>query len=384
MDSINVNGQQPAVQDQLFETVLGDAGFDPQVLAKEIVPLLQAAGALIVTDGVKGGDGEINSKELIPEIDPAEVNDLAADMAKLEELIALLTLENDEEQAKAIQARIQQKIDDLEAKHAETLKKIQEAVDKAVEQAKAAERNKILGWIMTSLAVLAAGISIAMTAGAAAPSAVMIAACVLSCTGSAIGLTTQILEETGTMDKIIEHYAEAYAKEHDVSLAEAKQEMQKRAQIVMMVIQGALALASLGCGIASMVSAAKTAAQAATEVGKSVSEAGGQASKFSAKTMLLLRWSQMSTQGLSLTGGVTQNILQYLDTKLAKQAADEEAQLAELKALLDAIKDGIEQDQDRLEQLLEQIQSMLGVLTAIFTEPIETANDIMNQFKQGV
>ena len=384
MDNMNVNGQQTGLQDQLFETVLGQGNFDPSVLAKELVPLLQAAGALVVTDGANGGDGEINSKELIPEIDPSEVNDLAADMAKLEELIALLTLENDEEQAKAIQARIQQKIDDLEAKHAETLKKIQEAVDKAVEQAKAAERNKILGWIMTSLALVAAGVSIVMTAGAAAPSAVMIAACVLSCTGSAIGLTTQILEEAGTMDKIIEHYAEEYAKEHDVTLAEAKQVMQQRAQITMMVIQGALALASLGCGIASMVSAAKSAAQAATEVGKSATQATGQASKFSAKTMLLLRWAQMSTQGLSLAGGVTQNIFQYLDAKLAKQAADEEAQLAELKALLDAIKDGIEQDQDRLTQLLEQIQSMLGVLTAIFTEPIETANDIMNNFKQGV
>lgn len=360
MSDFNVNNQQQAdVQNAFIETILDQTGFDPEVFQAEIVPLLQAAGNLLVNDA-QGDDGEINTKELVPEIDPADVKDLATDMAQLEELIALLTLEKDEEQAKALQTRIETKIKDMETKHKETLTKIGEAVQKAVEQAKAAERNKIFGWIMTGLAVFGAIVSIVATAGTT--SGVAIAACVLAVTSAAVGLTTQILQETGEMDKIIEHFAKQYAEEKGVTLQAAKQEMQKRAQIGMMVIQGVLALASLGCGVASLFSATK----AATEIPKIV---------------MLARYTQLGTQFLGLGGGIAQNVLQYMDLDLMKDAAEEEAQLAELKAFLEKLKAALEEDQSALQDLLQQIQEGYGVLIDILTKPLDTANDIMNNLK---
>ena len=375
---VNGANSQPNVTNQFFDTILDQSGFDPEVFSKEIVPLLQAFVNLDVTE-LPGADGEITSRELIPEIDPSEVQDIARDMAELEGLIALLTLENEEEQAKAIKARIQAKIEDMEAKHKETLNKIQEAVDKAVEQAKAAERNKIFGWVMTALSVIAAAVSVVVTLGSATPLA--IAACSLAVAGAAIGLTTQILNETGTMEKILNHFAEKYADEHNVPLSEAKREMQKRSQIVMMCIQGALALGSLACGIANMVSAAKAAADVGIEAGKMASQVSNQLIKLSDKAALIMKYTQMTTQILSLGGGIAQNVMQYLDLNLMKEAAEEEAELAELKAFLEIIKAGIEDNQEALQDLLTKIQDLLGVVTAIFAGQLDNFDDFMKYFK---
>lgn len=382
MDPTIQNNPQPGVQQP---TDLGTMGLDNAAFTEalaEVLPLLRAAGeSLIVTN--KDGDkesGTVTTEEL-PEIDEADLKSLSADLAELEELIALLTLENEEKQAEEIKSRIEAKVKDLENKHAETLDKIKKTVELAVQQAKEAERNKIFGWVMTALSLVAAAISIVVTAGAATPLAV--AACTLACVGAAVGLTTQILEETDTIKDLIEDKAKEMAKDpaNHMTFAQAKAKIQKDYQIAMIVVQCTLALASISCGIAGMLKGASAAAQGA----KAAADAASNTSKwaaFMAKLTAICKIAQPITQVLSLTGGAISTKFAFDALELMKESAEEEAQLQELKAMLDKIKEAIEEEQGAMQLLLEQIQDLFGTIAALLMDPIENGNDILEKTRE--
>lgn len=332
-----------------------------QVLAGQTVTVIHGLSELL-----KDKDFQNAVHDIIPEIDPAELSALSTEMADLEALVALLTLENDEEQAKEISARIDAKVKEMETNHEKTLKKVQESIDKAVEQQKLQDKNKILGWIMMGLAILAAAISIAATAVTGGGS-LAIVGCVLAGVSALFSMTNQILDATGVIEKSINERAEKYAKEHGCSLSKAKQKLMKDYQIGMMVAQCVLAIASISCGITSMVQAAKAAADVVEK-----------AMTTTAKLLTGLRVAQMLSGAASLGTGITSSVNQWKMLFLNKDSADSQAAIKELKALLEKIQNEIDEEQEKLENILMQIRDILGVVLAIFTEPLETADQILD------
>lgn len=339
-----------------------------QQVATEVAPLLRDALKVLAGDD----QGDVSIRDLIPEIDDAELADLAADMAELESLIALLTLENEEVQAKAIQARIEAKMKEMDAHHSKVLAKIQESIDKAVEQAKAQERNGVLGWILMALSVVAAVVSVVLTAGAAAPGAFAIIGCVIGCTSAALTVVTTALEKSGKLKECLEEDARELAEKEGISYKKALEQVNKKYQLAMIITQSLLGVASLACSIGSFVMAAKAGADAA----KTGVQVGAELAKNAAPKWL--QWAQLGLSILSVGGGITTTTLAFIDLFKEKALAETEAELAELQKYLEKLKEAIAMEQEALEELLQKIQSSLSTLAEILLEPLQSVENMLN------
>lgn len=340
-----------------------------QQIATEVAPLLRDALKVLAGDG----QGDASIRDLIPEIDEAELADLAADMAELEALIALLTLENEEEQAKAIQARIEAKLKEMSAHHDKILAKIQETINKAVEQAKAQDRNGVLGWIFMALSIVAAVISVAVTAGAAAPGAFAIIGCAIGCTSAALTVVTTALEKSGKLQELLEEDARELADKEGIPYKKALEQVNKKYQLAMIITQSLLGVAALTCSIGSFVTAAKAGADGA----KTGLEVGAELAKNALPKWVA--WIQLGTSILGVGGGVTTTTLAFIDLYKEKALAEAEAELAELQKYLEKLKEAIALEQDALEELLQKIQSSLSTLAEILLEPLESVENILNE-----
>ena len=337
-------------------------------IATEVAPLLRDALKVLTGDDQEG----MSIRDLIPEIDDAELADLAADMAELEELIALLTLENEEEQAKAIQARIEAKLKEMSTHHEKVLAKIQETIDKAVEQAKAQERNGVLGWILMALSVVAAVVSVALTAGAAAPGAFAIIGCVVGCVSASLTVVTTALEKSGKLKECLEADARDLAEKEGITYKKALEKVNKKYQLAMLITQSVLGLAALACSIGSLVTAAKAGGDA---VEKGVEIAADIAKNSAPKW---LQWAQLGMSILGVGGGITTTALAFIDLFKEKALAESEAELAELQKYLEKRKEAIAMEQEALEELLQKIQNSLSALAEILLEPLQSVENILN------
>jgi len=329
-----------------------------QAAAKDVASLL--GGQSLNVTGTAGLTLGAKIEIGVPELDEAELESLDSVNEDLAQLIALLTLENDEVQAEQVQKRIKSLVDKIQAKHDEVSRKLDESINKAVEQAKSNKRNKILGWLMTALTVIAAVIATVATCGAGlggAALAVGVVGCVCAGLGAAMSLTMSILNETGGMEKIRTHFAHQYMKD-DPSLteSEAKALFDKRFGIGMAIAQGILALGSLGTGIAS----------AAIGGGKTLHAA--------------LRIAQIAvTTANTIVGGVSAGF-QWSSLFLNKEAAELQAELKELQAVIDKLNALLETEQDALVKLLQEMQSCLSVITELVEADSQIQEDILGNF----
>lgn len=301
-------------------------------------------------------------RELVPEIDDAELEDLSTDMAELEQLMALLTLESDEEQAKVIATRIDAKVKEMETHHEKVLQKVQSAIDEAVRQQEIQEKNKILGWIMTALAVFAAVVAIATTAFTGGGSLAIVGCCIAG-VSALFSLTNQVLDATGVIEKSINSRAEKLAEKKGISFDAAKKQLMKEYQVGMLVAQCVLALASICFSVASLA----TAGKAAADIGETA-----------AKVLKGVRGLQVCLQIASLaTSGVsTANAWKLLF--VTKEEAKLQAELQELKAILEKIQAAIDEEQEALKIVCDQMSDALASVLKVFEADFEGINAIMD------
>lgn len=301
-------------------------------------------------------------RELVPEIDDAELEDLSTDMAELEQLMALLTLESDEEQAKVIATRIDAKVKEMETHHEKVLQKVQSAIDEAVRQQEIQEKNKILGWIMTALAVFAAVVAIAATAITGGGSLAIVGCCIAG-VSALFSLTNQVLDATGVIEKSINSRAEKLAEKKGISFDAAKKQLMKEYQVGMLVAQCVLALASICFSVASLA----TAGKAAADIGETA-----------AKVLKGVRGLQVCLQIASLaTSGVsTANAWKLLF--VTKEEAKLQAELQELKAILEKIQAAIDEEQEALKIVCDQMSDALASVLKVFEADFEGINAIMD------
>lgn len=334
---------------------------------KENAPILRGN-----TIEVTFADGSAFELEL-PELD--DLVALMGDLADLEKLIAELTLDNELEQLKASKSRIETKLKELEKKHSETLDKIKDAMEVAQKQAEEAKKNKIFGWIMTALSVIATVITCVATFGAASPLAV--AACALTVTACALSLTNQILTETDALKDFFEDKAEEYQKAHpEVSKKEALAKVQGDYQLAMTIVSAVIGLASLGCGIASLATNTASAAAKAAELGTKIADTANKSLQLGCK----IASTCMSI--IQTAGGVASCVMNWELLFLQKESAEEQAEIAELQALLEQIQAAIDEEQAAMEELLSKIQSLMGVISDLLAAGTEASEQILNNMVQ--
>lgn len=296
----------------------------------------------------------------------------AAQAVDFEKLLALLQLECDMEQLKHLKRTVSTLLEKLKGQHSATMNKMSKAIDKAVEAEKARKRNGIFGWVMTAIAVIAAIATTIVTAGSAAPGAAMIVGCVLGCVGAGIGLTNQILQATGAMDKIIDHFAEKYAKKHGCTMNKARERVSQIMQFAQMALTVALSLASISCTITGLVN-----------IAKSTAALGQSAYRLSAGAIKAAKIVSAGCQILSLGGGTAQSILAFLDLDLQRDAAKLQAALMMLQKLLERIQEMIEKNQKALLFMMEKVQGDFSRLFEIMTCGEATVDQILSKFSQS-
>lgn len=393
--SLSVNAQPSAPQDPTLMSQQVESGTgtpEAQVVdrAAQIMALL--SGRNVDVNGVSSRAKVGETREIdAPELDEAEVSDDAL----LEQLVAFLTLESEIEQAKMMEARIKSQMAKLDAQHEETLKKIQEAVDKAVEEAKKAKRNKILGWFMCALAVVAAVVSVVVTAGAAAPGVFAVIACVASCIGAAMSLTTNILDATGVSEKAVKDMAAQYMKDDPgLSESEAMAKAQKKWSIAWGVASAVVAVAGLVGGIGSTVNALRTAkaVKDAMQVINALKDVGGAAYETAVATVnaakntisAAMQLTQSILQGLSIAGGAISQGFNIELLILSRDAAKTQAEAKELQKLLDLVQQQLEDMEAELQELLQKIQGVFNAIFEIIDAGNQNANEILMNFQPNV
>jgi hypothetical protein len=268
-------------------------------------------------------------------------DDQAAVEANLERLIAFLQLDNDERQAELAQQRIETLKKTLESEHKDRSQKIQKSLDDMDKAAASQKRNRIFGWLMTALAVVAAVVACVATGGLATGAVV----------AAGIALTCQVLNETGVMDKLTEKLAEGLEK-----LGLSKEAAKLVAQIAVTVAIIAACVAS-GC-IGNVAGNVAQSVKAVTDV-----------------LQPILKVATGVMGGVSLLSGTVGAVQNY-------QSSMSQADVTETEKYMAMIRKALEESQDELQKILDAIQSLIGQLADLLSSSSETSEEIVSQIGQ--
>ena len=268
-------------------------------------------------------------------------DDQAAVEANLERLIAFLQLDNDERQAELAQQRIETLKKTLESEHSNRSQKIQKSLDDMEKAAASQKRNRIFGWIMTALAVVAAVVACVATGGLATGAVV----------AAGIALTAQILNETGVMEKLTEKLAEGLEK-----LGLSKEAAKVVAQIAVTAAIIAACVTS-GC-IGNIAGNVSQAVKAVMDV-----------------VQPILKVASGVMGGIALFSGTVGAIENY-------QSGMSQADVTETEKFLALIRQKLEEAQDELQQILDSIQDLIGQLADLLSSSSETSEEIVFQIGQ--
>ncbi len=275
----------------------------------------------------------------VPVLD--DPGDQAAVEANLERLIAFLQLDNDERQAELAHQRIDTLKKTLESEHANRGKKIQKSLDDMDKAAASQKRNRIFGWLMTALAVVAAVVACVATGGLATGAVV----------AAGIALTCQVLNETGVMEKLTEKLAEGLEK-----LGLSKEASKLVAQIVIAAVIIAACITS-GC-IGSIGSNVSNAVKAVMDV-----------------VQPILKVAAGVMGGVALVSNTVGAVQNY-------QSSMSQAEVTETEKYLAMIRQKLEESQEELQKILDSIQSLIGQLADLLSSSSETSEEIVSQIGQ--
>lgn len=265
----------------------------------------------------------------------------AAKEANLERLIAFLQLDNDERQAQLAQDRIETFKNSYKAEHDARLQKIDKAIKDMEKAAQSQKRNKIFGWLMTALAVVAAVVACVATGGVAVGAVV----------AAGIAVTCQVLNETGVMEKAVNLLAKGLEK---AGMSKEASQILAQAIVTAVIVAAAIASANIG-----------SAASSATGTLRSVLDVIQPALKIATAVM----------GGVSL---VSSGVGAYQGYKAGMSQAD----VTETEKYLTLIRQKLEESQDELQQILEAIQACIGQLADLLASATDTSEEIAQQIGQ--
>ena len=327
----------------------------------------------------------------------------------LEKLLMYLQLENDELRSRQVQERLDTEKVALKLRHDDMRNKIDENIKAMKEAAHQALLQKILGWVMVGIMVIAAvvtaGVALflapaavgatagaaaatgtataattgtataattAATAGAAGAAATAasvtaaataatamlsssgIAKLVVLCLTALFALTNQILNETGTMKKLQEQIAETIRRNHHIS--EEKANM--IAQILIASVTAVVMVAGGIYGGGATANALKLVMAL-----KHITDAAQTALQLSMLSASIgMGAGTLAQQGVSINA-------QYKQGKA-------DAEVSEVRALLQLVQQMIDETQEELQQILEKIQDELGKMFDVISSALDAEKEI--------
>lgn len=308
----------------------------------ELGPIIDLYESLKTTDIIRvDDDGKVKfNLEDLPELDEADLEDLESIFTDLEELIALLQAEQDEETIAATKARIDSLKGQLKSNHDKTMAKLTDAIDQMKKQEASALANKILGWLGAIVAVVVAAVMCLTVGGSVAAVAVIAAV---------VGLATQVMNETGAMEKITKAIAKALMENEGMDKAKAEA-----------VAAGILAGIQIAISVALMV-------------GGGFASAGAQAEKLTDAAIKALKIGMLVTNSVMAAASISSSIAATVINYIAQM---KQAEVTEMQAILLQLQTLLEQESEDLKQLLEKLQECFGDIVELLESKQETLNKI--------
>ncbi len=313
---------------------------------EQMASILGAAGGSVQVSQAKGVSGEqprvgATSAPVVDEADEA----LAA-KADLEALVAYLQMAMDEQQAEVQAKRIDSLKGQLKSAHDSQMDKINESIEKAREQEKAAKAQRALSWLGAIFAVFVAVVVTVCTGGAAAAFAIA---------GAALAVGSLIMSETGADKKLLKAMSASIRDDFGCS----KQTADAWAQGIYGAVQLVLGLT---CAIGGGAAAAG-GAQGMVKLGTTAAN--------------VLKYAQSIGGGLM---GVTGMATTAASTALGYQAGVSQAEATEAQAVLDKLMKFLEESEEELQAILEQLMNAGGALM----ELLESKTDTLNRITQEI
>ncbi|CAK0777935.1 transloator [Gammaproteobacteria bacterium] len=278
-------------------------------------------------------------------------------------ILAAINLRNAtmEEQSASSKEQIKSDLAQKTSENNERIKKLGEAIEKMADAKKSGVWGKVFGWIGAIAAAVAAVALLATGVGAVAAGFLI--------AGAVIGLTMQSLNEAGVMEE--------WAKSDPNGAAIFGW--------VMMGVQIALSLASIGVGLWS---AGSKAASAAANIAATTAQTAGQAASTTVtvaaqaaattaqKVATIIKTVAMGVQGVSMIGQGTATIVTAGHTENAEKARadakDAEAAMLKLQAML-------EDELARLKKMLDEMQEGVSIAMQILSNTADTKSTIIQQ-----
>lgn len=268
-------------------------------------------------------------------------DDQAAVEANLERLIAFLQLDNDERQAQLARDRIESLKASLKTEHEGRAKKIQKSLDDMDKAAASQKRNKIFGWLMTALAIVAAVIACVATGGLATGAVV----------AAGIALTCQILNETGVMEKLTDKLAEGLEK---LGLSKEASKIVAQVAVTLVIVAACIASGSLGSAVGNVSNAVKAAMDVIQPILKIATGVMG---------------------GVSLVSGTVGAFQNY-------HSGLSQADVKETEKFIALLRQKLEESQDELQEILDMIRNLIGQLADLLASSTDTSEEIAQQIGQ--
>ncbi len=341
--AVNLNTNIPQVASQMTpvdETKKAEVAAQLASVLESIgVEVSQTKG--VADDAAKAG---ILSEPVLDEADEA----LAA-KADLEALVAYLQMEMNEQQSKVQAQRIESLKGQLTSAHSVQMDKINESIEKALEQERTAKAQRVLSWIGMIFSVVVAAVVTVTTGGLAAGFAIA---------GAALAVSSLAMSEFGADKAIMKKLAESIKEDFGCD----KQTAEAWAQGI---YGGIELILGLTCAIGGGVSAAKA-------IGKSADLAV----KIGTKAATFVKYGQS-------IGGSAMKVTSMTTTAFAMgygyAAGRAQADATEVQAILDKLQRFLEESEEELQEILQQLMNMGSQVMALLESKTDTLNKIAQE-----
>lgn len=261
--------------------------------------------------------------------------------ANLEKLISYLQLENEEQQTELAKERIELNKYSLETEHQDRSEKIQESLDDMDKAYRSSKASKIFGWIMTALAVIGAVVACVATGGLATGAVI----------AAGIALTTQILSETGAMEKITDALSEGL---QSLGMSKEAADIVSQVAVTVVIVAASIAAGNLG------------------SLGSNVSQAIKDVMAVVQPIM------KLATAVMGVGSVVTSGVASYDSYKSGMSQAD----TTESEKYLQMLSQRLEESEEELQEILEMMQNFIGQLADMIGSSTDTSAEIAQQMGQ--
>lgn len=364
----------------------GEGVGGPAKVSEGIVSQIGTKSLNIVTSSIRTNEiGQPREIAGIAEID--EPDSKEAKEADLEQLLAYLTLEQSEKQAKSTEERLKSLLAKMQSDKDNVLNRLKNMMTLAMEQAEKQRKAGILGWIMTALSVVVTIAASIATFGAATPLAIVGLGCAFL--GATMSVTMQALNSSGKMQEMLRDRAREMQKDDPkLSYNEAMAKAQNECTIITTTISIVLAVGAISCGIANLAkggaaAAATAGSKAADTTSKGVLAAIKEFLK-SAKVQLVAKGTQTGGGIVSTGLGVAGTVFNFKNIETAKEVAERQALLLEAQKVIDETEEALEKDENVLKALLSQIQDCYDAIGDLLGRNSDMMASIMQNLNKGV